>query len=254
MRLGELRAALLQRPPAVGSQLALDLLDERRQAGFRVGRNRQIHVGHVLEILQVALDVEIERGNADRFGVRRAGTRPAAGAAAAGDFQIQDHVGLARAVARERMARGEVHAVAAAVDRRLQQFGELDEQRDAVRRARRASRVDARILGGDEQACRFAHRRLIRRRSRRHREPRDAHIRLRHRLQLHVVIDDQQHRLGRRRHRNLVGAHRGLGERGQRRGLIVPLHETIGSMSAVSGLWNGIIGLPHHPQLTLHDR
>ena len=48
------------------------------------------------------------------------------------DFEVEDDVGCRRAAAAgQRMTRREVHAIAAAVDRRLQQLGELDEQRHA---------------------------------------------------------------------------------------------------------------------------
>ena len=85
---------------------------------------------------------------------------------------------------------------------------------------------DDRILRVDQQSRRFGDRTGIALRRRRHREPRDPQTRrdlVRDRIFLQPAVDDQQHRHHRRRHRNLVGAHRRLGEVRQRDRLIVPL-------------------------------
>ena len=178
----------------------------------------------MLEVLKVALDVQLQRRDVDRLRVRCART---AGTPRADDrlhFEIEGHVGRAGSIAGERVARREIHAIAAAVDGRLQQLGELDEQRDAVRRARRATGIDARIRRRHEQPRRLAHRAELARRRRRHRQPRDSRPGIAHRSQLHVVIDHDEHRLHRGCHRDLVRPHRRLGKRRQRCRLVVPLH------------------------------
>ena len=156
------------------------------------------------------------------FAVRAAGAgaRPAA----ALHLEVQDDIRRSGSVAGERMARREIHAVAATVDRRLQQLRQLDEQRDAVRRSRHAARIDARVLGRDQQPGGFAHRTLFSRRRRRHGQPRNLRHGLRQRAQLELVIQHDQHRLHRRGHRDLVGADRRFGERRQRDRLVVPFH------------------------------
>jgi hypothetical protein len=225
MDLRDLGAALLQGAFAVRRQLSLHLVDEQRQRRLRVGRHGDVRLRQVLEVLKVALDEEIERRNVDRLRLFVALRGDEARTAASLNFEVQDHVGHCRsAVARERMPRREVHAIAAAVDRRLQELGELDEPGDALRSPRHAAGIDARILRADEQARRLAHGVRIADRKRRHRQPRDAHRRRGHRPFLHVVIEDNQDRLHRRRHRDLIGAHHRLGERRERRRLIVPLH------------------------------
>ena len=111
----------------------------------------------------------------------------------------------------ERMARREIHA--AAPDRSTgacSSFGELDQERHARRRARAAVGDDHRILGGDQQPRRFARPR----RSRPAAAPSAsasecaAALRPSDRLFLQFAVGDDQHRLMRRRHRDLVGAHR----------------------------------------------
>ena len=156
--------------------------------------------------------------------VRRARGRAGARPATALHLEVEDDVRGPGSVAGERMTRREIHAVAATVDRRLQQLRQLDEQRDPVRRPRHAARNDARVLGRDQQARRFAHGTLFSRRRRRHGQPRNLRHGLRQRAQLQLVIQHDQHRLHRRRHRNLVGADRRFGERRQRDRFVVPFH------------------------------
>ena len=100
-------------------------------------------------------------------------------------------------------------------DRRLQDFGELDQQLHAVRRARHAVDDDHRLLRADEQLRGFA----------RWRPDRPAAAsscvsfgiaeacrRLVNRLFLQLGVEREHHRPVGRRHRDLVGAHERLRE------------------------------------------
>ena len=161
---------------------------ERRQRRFGVGGHRDVDFRIALEVLIVALDVEVERGDADQLRARlderprRAGepvAHRADGAPEVGQLEAEDDVGVGDELPRaarliERMPRREVHAAALIDDRRLQRLGQLDEKRHAGRRARRAVRDDDRVLRVDEQSRRFGDRAGIALRRRRDRELRHA--------------------------------------------------------------------------------
>ena len=51
MHLGELPPSLLQRAFAIGGELALHFLDQHRQRRFRIGRDDDVGISHVLEVL-----------------------------------------------------------------------------------------------------------------------------------------------------------------------------------------------------------
>ena len=147
-----------------------------------------------------------------------------------GHLEQQHHVGIAhqpaaRLVVAERMGHREVHAPAQVHDRGLQRLGELDEKLHAVLVARAAVGDDHRALRGHEPLGRLGERRAIALRRPGARELRDFQALLVDRLFLQVDVAVDEHRLHRRRRRDLVGAHRRLGEVLQRHRIVVPLHE-----------------------------
>ena len=62
--LGELRAALLERAPAVGGDQLLHGFDQRGQRGFGVAGDGEIDFDVAAEILIVGLVVQLDRGDA----------------------------------------------------------------------------------------------------------------------------------------------------------------------------------------------
>ncbi len=150
-------------------------------------------------------------------------------APAVGDFEQQDHVGVAnerapRLGVAERMRAREIHAVAEIDHRRLQRLRELDQELHAILVAHAAVGDDDRMLGSREPLRGLRERRALALRRARARELRDPDLVLRRLLlQLDVAIDDD--RLHRRRGRDLVRAHGRLREMRKRRRGVVPLHE-----------------------------
>ena len=70
MRGGQLLAALLERPLAVGGDQALAGFNQIRQRRFGIRGDRDIDFGVALEILIVALDVQVARRDADHLRAR----------------------------------------------------------------------------------------------------------------------------------------------------------------------------------------
>ena len=147
------------------------------------------------------------------------------------EFQAQDEVGLgnhrtaAPGVAK-RMAVGEIRTAAGIHHRTLQQFGQLDQARHAGRRARQAVGNDHRAFRLDQLLGGFRYRRAV--------SLREGHARklgdvqrgaVWNRVFLQLAVHRQQDRRHGRRHGDLVGAHRRLGEMLQRGRLIVPFDE-----------------------------
>ena len=64
---GEFRAACLERALAIGGDQALHGFDQRRQRRFGVGGDRQVDFGIALEVLIVAAQEQIARGDADQL-------------------------------------------------------------------------------------------------------------------------------------------------------------------------------------------
>ena len=164
--------------------------------------------------------------DADRLAI--AGPRRARLGRHVGDLETEGHVGRVAAAAGsvQRMPRRELlpRRVAHDIDRRLQRVGELDEQVPRLRRASEFGDLDQRALSGDEQARRFADRGGFALRRRGEHELRNARLVGDDRL-LQLGADRQHHRSHRRRHRDLVGAHRRLRESLERRRLVVVLDE-----------------------------
>ena len=122
----------------------------------------------------------------------------------------------------------EIEAVLLVDHRHLQQFGELDEQSDALLRSRAAVRDNHRVLGIDQELGRLAERRRIRvRRGRCDVARRIEALELVavDRLLLQSGVERDHHRAVGRCHRELVGAHEGLREVLQRHRLVVPFGE-----------------------------
>ena len=145
----QLRASLLQRAFAIGSELLFHLFNQGRQRGLCVRTDVEIDVGIVAEVLNVAL---MRYGNCgDGDGLGAVGTIDAGLRQNVGHFQVQRQVGLITlpAHAGQRMPGGEVHALLT-VDGRLQQFGQFHQQRHAFRRPCHALRDDLRALGIDQ--------------------------------------------------------------------------------------------------------
>ena len=67
---GQLRAAILKRALAIVGEQALHRFDQRRQRRFGIGGDGEVHFREALEVLIVALDVEIAGGDADQFRAR----------------------------------------------------------------------------------------------------------------------------------------------------------------------------------------
>ena len=199
-------------------QLPLDLLDEQRQRGLRVGRDVDVGIHHVLEVLVVALDVEAERRDVDELRVRRARRRASARPATALHLEVEDDVRRARIRCRRaddatgKFTRSPPPLTGACSSSASSTSSVIPFGVRAMR-----ARSDARVLGRDQQAGRFAHGTLFSRRRRRHGQPRNLRHGLRQRAHLQLVIQHDQHRLHRRGHRNLVGADRRFGERRQAR-------------------------------------
>ncbi len=119
----------------------------------------------------------------------------------------------------------EVDPAALVDDARLEQFRQLYQQLDAVRRARRAVGDDHRIVGGGQEARRFLHRAGIALRRRRGNVLRNVELLavLADHLLLQARVERDQHRAVRRRHGDLVRAHHRLREVLQRDRRVVPL-------------------------------
>ena len=143
-------------------------------------------------------------------------------------FETQHHVGVGDTAAVQRMQRRKVHAEMAILHRRLQGLGKFHQQPNSLRCPRRASRDDHRIFRRHQHLGRFGHRSGIARRRRGQRQLRNARVapvRFGHGLFLQHRVGHNHHRLIRRRHRDLVSAHRGFGEVAQRNRIVVPLRE-----------------------------
>ena len=118
----------------------------------------------------------------------------------------------------ERMPRREIHAAGIVDDAALQRFGKRDEVRHAGRRARHAIADDDRVLRLDQHFGGFRDRAGIALRRDHRREFRNAQaFRIGDRIFLQLGIERDEDRPHRRRGRDLVGAHRGLGEMRQAR-------------------------------------
>ncbi len=135
----------------------------------------------------------------------------------------------------------EIHPPALVDHPRLQQLGELHQQRDACRRARRAVDDDHRVLRAGEEPRRFLHgaRVALRRRGRHVARDVGLFAVLLHRLLLQAGVERDRHRAVRRRHRDLVGAHERLREMLQRHRRVVPLgevaHQRVDVLRGVEG-------------------
>src|SRR5439155_1728731 len=81
-----------------GAELPLHLVDEQRERRFRIGRDVDVGIGHVLEVLQVALDVEAERRDVDRLRVRAARRAAESRASASLHLEVEEDVGGARSI------------------------------------------------------------------------------------------------------------------------------------------------------------
>ena len=126
----------------------------------------------------------------------------------------------------ERMPRREIHAPGIVDDAALQRFGKIDEVRHSRRRARHAIADDERVLRLDQHLRRFGEGAGFALRRNDRLELRDAQaLRIRDRIFLQLGVEREEDRPHRRRRRDLVGAHRRLGEMLQRGRLIVPLGE-----------------------------
>ena len=122
------------------------------------------------------------------------------------------------------MARREVHAAAFVDDRALKRFGQLDQARHCSGRARHPVREDHRGLRIGQQARRLGDGAGIADRGHDAREFRDAQpAPILDGVLLQLAVQRQQHRPHRRSHRDLAGAHRGLGKMLQRGRLVVDL-------------------------------
>ena len=126
------------------------------------------------------------------------------------------------------MPRGEVHPPALIDDGGLQRLRQLDEPGDAGGGAGGAIGHDHRGLRRDQQLRRLGDCTRVALRRRGAREPRHSKARADlggDRIFLKTAVEDEHHRHHRRRHRDLVGAHRRLREMRQRNRQIVPLDE-----------------------------
>jgi len=149
---GEFFAAVRESPLSVVRQKALDGFDQRRQRGFRVGGHGQVQFGVALEVLVIALQVEIAGADADQlhilFGDRRRSTMQLIAvrmdrAPEIRRFQAEDNVRIANDRARslrliQRMLRRKIHARGQIHDGRLQCFGKFDGVFQSIGRARGA--------------------------------------------------------------------------------------------------------------------
>ncbi len=124
------------------------------------------------------------------------------------------------------MAAGEVHAAGPADHGRLQGFGEVDEVFHARRGAAEAVGDQNRILRGHEHASGFGNGGGIADGRRELAELGDMQRQvIGNRILLQLGIGHQQHGQRGRGHGDLVGAHGGFGEVGERSGQVVPLDE-----------------------------
>ena len=147
------------------------------------------------------------------------------------ELETENHVGARDELAAarglvQRVLRREVHPSVLIDHWRLDRFGELNQLGDAGGRARGAVRDDHRVLRVDEQACGFGHGARIALRRRRLcqlRYPQAGGDLGGDRILLQAAVDHHEDRRHRRRHGNLVGAHRRLGEVRQRHRVVVPL-------------------------------
>ena len=168
------------------------------------------------------------------------------GAPEIGELEAEHHVGRAdgRAALRgliQRMTRWEIQPPALIDHGRLQRFRELDERRETSGRTRRAIRDDDRVLGGHEQARDLGDRGAVTLWRSRQCQLRHAQLEIgAQRTFLQLAVGDDQHRPHRRRHGQLVRAHRRFGEVLQRDRCVVPLrkvaHERRGILDAVRPL------------------
>ena len=147
-------------------------------------------------------------------------------------LEAEDHVGLgdqgARALAQVVFVPGrKVHAAAHVADRHVQGFGELDQAVDAGLGAGVAVGEDHRIFRVDQHLGGFRQRVLVAGDRRHARQLGNARLLLvlGQRLVLHLAVEDEEGRRHRRRHGDLVGAHRGIREMLERHRRVVPLDE-----------------------------
>ena len=124
----------------------------------------------------------------------------------------------------QRMARGEVHSPGVVHYGALQRLRELDQTSHACWRAGEAIADDHWTLRGDQHLCCVGKRACI---SYRRHDPGELRyaqsLRIGDGIFLQLRVEREQHRAHRRRRRDLVGAHRRLGEMLERSGLVVPL-------------------------------
>ena len=124
------------------------------------------------------------------------------------------------------MARREVHAPDIVDHAALQRFGQLDEVRHARRRARHAIADDDGVLRLDQHLRRRRDGAGIALRRHDRRELGDMQaLAVGNRVLLQLGVEREKYRPHRRRRRDLVGAHRRLGEMLERSRLIVPFGE-----------------------------
>jgi hypothetical protein len=244
------RAALRRR------DCGLHRLDERGQRGFGIGGHLDVDHLEALEVLVVRLGDEVGGVDADQLRVLLDARGVPADAVLAvvgpgidhvpevGELEAQDDIG-ARDGARRRgkiVRPREVGAAALVDDTRLQRLGELDQQLDAVRRARHAVGDDHRVLRLGEELRRFLHGAAVARGRRGGNVARDielvAAVGL-DRLLLQPGVERDHHRTVGRRHRDLVGAHHRLREVLQRHRRVVPLgevaHQRVDVLRGVEG-------------------
>ena len=199
----------------------------------------EIDVGVVSEILNVALMSYRDRGDLDGLGAARA--IDASLRQNIAHFQIQRHVRLITLPARsgQRMTRGEVDALLA-IHGRLQQLGQFHQQRHAFRRPRHALRDNLRTVCRDQKLGGFLNGGPVARGRRGEREFRNARRRAWHRIALNLGVADDEHGALGRRHRDVVGSHRGLGKMAQRQRLIIPLGVVANQRAQVLGAVHGL--------------
>src|SRR5262249_29954557 len=126
---GDSLAAFFENALSISSDLTLHFFNERGQRCLRVAGDREVRLRHRLKILNVALDEQIQRADADAFRILRR-------SASALNLEIQNEIDCIALVSRtrQRVTRWNVHAFAVAVNRTLQKLRKLCHQLHAFGR------------------------------------------------------------------------------------------------------------------------
>jgi hypothetical protein len=237
-RVPQLLAASGKYALAIVGRGALHLVDQRRQARLRVAVDGQVHRQVALEVLVVRADVDILHRDAHHARILvadeaqlvvRIGERVEL-AERIRHFEEQHDIGFphqaaARLVVRQRMGRREIHAAAQVHHGRLQCLRELHEKLHAVLVAHAPVGDDHRVFGSHQPLRRLGERGAVALGRARARELRNLEVLLVDRAFLQVDVRGDEHRLIRRRGRDLVGAHGRFGEVLQRGRAVVPFDE-----------------------------